>query len=73
MKRPTQITGNRQFLEEVAEAYRDAVRKGDRHPCATIAQRADVQPRTAARWVALARDVGALGPARKGKSGEFDA
>jgi hypothetical protein len=58
-----------EFLLKVARAYRAAIERGQRNPNVTIGQDAHVAPRTAARWVAKARERGFLGPARKGAAG----
>jgi hypothetical protein len=60
------------FLDRVAELYREAVANGEA-PAPTIARAlGPVHPGTARRWVMAARKVGKLGkaPTRGGRSGE---
>lgn len=64
------------FYERVAEAYREAQRRGGAghsKPIEVIAKEANVPRSTAARWVKEARRRGALGPADPGKAGERSA
>lgn len=56
-------------LTEVAELYREAVKRGD-PPTKVICRTWHVERSTASRWVAAARDRGFLGPAKRGRAGE---
>lgn len=58
-----------EFLEEVAQVYRNAVIAND-PPTATVAESFGVSHSTAARWVMTARKAGALGPASGTRGGE---
>jgi hypothetical protein len=59
-----------EFYAEVAEAYRAAVRRGDRAPVTVIANDTGVPRSTAARWVKEARRRGKLGKGTPGRKGE---
>lgn len=56
-------------LQQVAELYRAAVKRGD-PPTETVSEQLHIARSTAGRWVAAARKRGLLGPATRGKGGE---
>jgi hypothetical protein len=55
---------------ETAAVYRDAVSTGYAAPTKAVAEHFHVSRAQAARYVALAREAGALGPTTPGKKGE---
>ena len=57
-----------EFLGQVAAAYRAAVARGER-PNKALAEQSGYPPRTAERWVYLARKKGLLAPTRPGSVG----
>lgn len=58
-----------EHLRRVADLYRAALERGDA-PTQTIAHEMHAARSTAARWVAMARERGLLGPAKRGQAGE---
>jgi hypothetical protein len=59
----------REYLDQVAEAYREALSEG-RPPTVAVAERFGVSHSNAAKYVRKARDVGALGKADGTRGGE---
>lgn len=57
------------FLQHVADAYTDAIRRGAKSPAATLAAQAMVPVRTVHRWIYLARKTGHLPPGSQGRIG----
>lgn len=66
LKRPAARRLEDSFFENVARAYRDAVRRG-LHPRKTLAEDTGVAPDTVAGWVLEARRRGYLPPGKPGK------
>jgi hypothetical protein len=67
LDRPERIDGA--FLQHVADAYADAIRRGSRSPSEILARHATVPVRTVHRWVYLARKAGYLPPGSQGRIG----
>jgi hypothetical protein len=57
------------FLRHVADAYADAIRRGEKSPAAALAEQAIVPVRTVHRWIYLARKAGCLPPGSQGRIG----
>ena len=67
LTRPTRRKLDDSFYERVADAYRDAVARQERAPRLCVAREANVPFNTASRWIATARELGYLPPAKPGR------
>jgi len=57
------------FLQHVANAYADAIRRGAKSPAVAIARESSLSVRTVHRWIYLARKAGHLPPGSQGRVG----
>jgi hypothetical protein len=57
------------FLQHVADAYADAIRRGAKSPAVAIARESSLSVRTVHRWIYLARKAGHLPPGSQGRVG----
>jgi hypothetical protein len=67
LERPDRIDDA--FLRHVADAYADAIRRGERSPATALAAQATVPVRTVHRWIYLARKARHLPPGSQGRIG----